>query len=46
MVIHRLKNASDLAVALVSNGITEITDNIRKKLHYLHQICKEVVFDN
>ena len=55
-MIHRLKrkieteynaeNASDLATALVNNGISEITDNIREKINFLQQICKNVTFDN
>lgn len=54
--IHRLKkqiaaeynieNASDLAITLVNNGIVEITDTIREKIHYLQQNCKNVAFDN
>lgn len=41
-----VEDASDLALALVNNGITEISDTIREKIHYLRQNCKNVAFDN
>lgn len=43
---YNVENTYELAEALVNNGITEMTDDIRAKILYLQQICKEVSFNN
>lgn len=43
---YNVENASDLAEILVNNGITEITDNIREKIHYLQNVCEIVNLDD
>lgn len=43
---YNIENASDLAITLVNNGIVEITDAIREKIHYLQKNCQNVAFDN
>lgn len=43
---YNVENASDLALALANNGITEITDGIRERIYYLQQNCRNVAFDN
>lgn len=43
---YNAENAYDLAEALVSSGITVMTDSVREKINYLQQICKEFAIDN
>lgn len=43
---YHVENAFDLAEALVYNGATEITDDIREKVNYLHLKCANASFDN
>ena len=43
---YNIENAYELAEALVNTGATEMTDDIREKIHYLQQICKDVAFNN
>ena len=40
------ENAYELADALVSCGITELTEAIHAKILYLQQICKEISFED
>lgn len=39
---YNIENAYELAEALVNTGATEMTDDIREKIHYLQQICKDI----
>ena len=43
---YNIENGYELAVALVNSGITDMADDIREKISYLQQICKEVAFDD
>lgn len=43
---YSVENAFELARILVNNGITEITDNIREKIHYMQRVCEIDSLDN
>lgn len=43
---YNVENAYELAEALVNDGKAEMTDEIRKKIQYLQQICENIVFDD
>lgn len=43
---YMVDNAYEFAIALVNAGYTEISDDIREKILFLKQICKEVDFNN
>ena len=46
VIEYNIENGYELAVALVNSGITDMADDIREKISYLQQICKEVAFDD
>lgn len=39
-------NAYEFSMALVNAGYTEISDDIREKILFLKQICKEINLNN